>query len=69
MAQYNGAYKVSRGLLDAFGPDRVIDTPISEEGFTGIGIGAAVSGLLQIVEWTGNSATSSRKPVPPFLLI
>jgi pyruvate dehydrogenase E1 component beta subunit len=51
VAQYNGAYKVSQGLLDTFGPRRVIDTPISEEGFTGIGIGAAMAGLRPIVEW------------------
>ena len=51
VAQYNGAYKVSQGLLDKYGPQRVIDTPISEEGFTGIGIGAAIVGLRPIVEW------------------
>jgi pyruvate dehydrogenase E1 component beta subunit len=48
---YNGAYKVSQGLLDKYGPERVIDTPISEGGFTGIGIGAAMAGLRPIVEW------------------
>jgi pyruvate dehydrogenase E1 component beta subunit len=48
---YNGAYKVSQGLLDKYGPERVIDTPISEEGFTGVGIGAAMAGLRPIVEW------------------
>jgi pyruvate dehydrogenase E1 component beta subunit len=51
VGQYNGAYKVSQGLLEKYGPDRVIDTPISEEGFTGIGIGAAIAGLRPIVEW------------------
>lgn len=51
VAEYNGAYKVSVNLLDKFGPDRVIDTPISEEGFTGIGIGAALVGLRPVVEW------------------
>jgi pyruvate dehydrogenase E1 component beta subunit len=51
VAQYNGAYKVSQGLLETFGPERVIDTPISEEGFTGIGIGAALGGLRPVVEW------------------
>jgi pyruvate dehydrogenase E1 component beta subunit len=51
VAQYNGAYKVSQGLLDKYGPKRVIDTPISEGGFTGIGIGAATAGLRVIVEW------------------
>jgi pyruvate dehydrogenase E1 component beta subunit len=51
VAQYNGAYKVSQGLLDTYGPERVIDTPISEEGFTGVGVGAAMAGLRPIVEW------------------
>jgi len=51
VAQYNGAYKVSQGLLDEFGPRRVIDTPIAELGFTGIGIGAAMNGLRPIIEF------------------
>lgn len=51
VAQYNGAYKVSRGLWDKYGSKRVIDTPITEEGFTGVGIGAAMVGLRPIVEW------------------
>lgn len=51
VAQYNGAYKVSKGLYDKYGEKRVKDTPITEEGFTGIGIGAAVGGLRPIVEW------------------
>jgi len=51
VAQYNGAYKVSQGLLDKYGAARVIDTPITEEGFTGVGIGAALVGLRPIVEW------------------
>lgn len=51
VAQYNGAYKVSQGMLDMFGPKRVIDTPISELGFAGIGVGAAQNGLLPIVEF------------------
>lgn len=51
VARYNGAYKVTQGLLDTFGPERVIDTPITEEGFTGMGIGAAMAGLRPIVEW------------------
>ncbi|HCD30418.1 MAG TPA: alpha-ketoacid dehydrogenase subunit beta, partial [Phycisphaerales bacterium] len=42
VAQYNGAYKVSRGMLDEFGPKRIIDTPISESGFAGMAIGAAM---------------------------
>jgi pyruvate dehydrogenase E1 component beta subunit len=51
VAQYNGAYKVTQGLLDTFGAKRVMDTPITEEGFTGMGIGAAMAGLRPIVEW------------------
>lgn len=51
VAQYNGAYKVSQGLLDKYGDKRVMDTPITEEGFTGFGIGAAMVGLRPIVEW------------------
>jgi len=51
VAEYNGAYKVSQGMLDEFGPKRVIDTPISELGFTGIGIGAAMNGLRPIIEF------------------
>ena len=51
VALYNGAYKVSRGLYDKYGARRVIDTPITEEGFTGIGIGAAMAGLRPVVEW------------------
>lgn len=50
VAQYNGAYKVSAGMLDRFGPKRVIDTPIAELGFAGIAIGAAMGGLKPIVE-------------------
>jgi pyruvate dehydrogenase E1 component subunit beta len=51
VAEYNGAYKVSQGLLDRFGPKRIIDTPISENGFAGLGIGAAMAGLRPIVEF------------------
>jgi pyruvate dehydrogenase E1 component beta subunit len=51
VAEYNGAYKVSQGLLDRFGPTRIIDTPISENGFAGLGIGAAMVGLRPIVEF------------------
>jgi pyruvate dehydrogenase E1 component beta subunit len=51
VAEYNGAYKVSQGMLDQFGPRRIIDTPISENGFAGIGIGAAMVGLRPIVEF------------------
>jgi pyruvate dehydrogenase E1 component beta subunit len=51
VAEYNGAYKVSQGMLAEFGPKRVIDTPISELGFTAVGVGAAQNGLLPIVEF------------------
>ena len=51
VAQYQGAYKVTQGLLDEFGPRRVIDTPITEHGFTGVGVGAAMAGLRPIVEF------------------
>jgi pyruvate dehydrogenase E1 component beta subunit len=51
VAQYQGAYKVSQGLLDEFGPKRVIDTPITEHGFTGLATGAAMAGLKPIVEF------------------
>lgn len=51
VAEYNGAYKVSKGMLDEFGPKRVIDTPIAELGFTGIGVGAAMNGLRPIIEF------------------
>ncbi|HEU4698872.1 MAG TPA: pyruvate dehydrogenase complex E1 component subunit beta [Gemmatimonadales bacterium] len=51
VAEYNGAYKVSRGLLDEFGPKRVIDTPIAELGFAGIGVGAAMVGLKPVIEF------------------
>ena len=51
VAQYQGAYKVSQGLLDEFGPQRVVDTPITEHGFTGLGVGAAFAGLKPIVEF------------------
>jgi pyruvate dehydrogenase E1 component subunit beta len=51
VAQYNGAYKVSQGMLDEFGAKRVVDTPISELGFAGIGIGAGMNGLRPIIEF------------------
>ncbi len=51
VAEYNGAYKVSKGMLDEFGAKRVIDTPIAELGFTGIAVGAAMNGLRPIVEF------------------
>ncbi len=51
VAEYNGAYKASKGMLEEFGPKRVIDTPIAELGFTGIAVGAAMHGLRPIVEY------------------
>lgn len=51
VAEYNGAYKVSQGMLDEFGPERVLDTPIAELGFAGIGVGAAMNGLRPIIEF------------------
>jgi len=51
VAQYQGAYKISQGLLDEFGPRRIIDTPITEQGFTGMAVGAAMDGLRPIVEF------------------
>jgi len=51
VAEYNGAYKVTQGMLDEFGPKRVIDTPISELGFTGVAVGAAQQGLRPVVEY------------------
>ncbi|MFI8377380.1 pyruvate dehydrogenase complex E1 component subunit beta [Leeuwenhoekiella sp. NPDC079379] len=51
VAEYNGAYKASKGMLDEFGPERVIDTPISELGFAGIAIGSAMNGNRPIVEY------------------
>jgi pyruvate dehydrogenase E1 component beta subunit len=51
VAQYNGAYKVSQGMLDEFGPKRIVDTPIAELGFTAIAVGAAMNGTRPIVEF------------------
>nr|QIQ10896.1 2-oxoisovalerate dehydrogenase subunit beta [uncultured bacterium] len=51
VAEYNGAYKVTKGMLDKWGPRRVIDTPIAELGFAGIGIGAAMTGLRPVIEF------------------
>ncbi|MGH7069054.1 MAG: pyruvate dehydrogenase complex E1 component subunit beta, partial [Acetobacteraceae bacterium] len=51
VAEYQGAYKISQGMLEEFGPRRVIDTPITEHGFTGLGVGAALNGLRPIVEY------------------
>lgn len=51
VAEYNGAYKISQGMLDEFGPDRVVDSPITEHAFTGLGVGAAMNGLRPIIEF------------------
>uniref|UniRef100_A0A803QSS1 Pyruvate dehydrogenase E1 component subunit beta n=1 Tax=Cannabis sativa TaxID=3483 RepID=A0A803QSS1_CANSA len=51
VGEYQGAYKITKGLLDKYGPDRVLDTPITEAGFTGIGVGAAYYGLRPVVEF------------------
>mgnify|MGYP006266103131 CR=1 FL=1 len=51
VAEYNGAYKVTQGMLDEFGPKRVVDTPIAELGFAGLGVGAAMNGLRPIIEF------------------
>jgi len=51
VAEYNGAYKASKGMLDEFGPKRVIDTPIAELGFAGIAVGSAMNGCRPIVEF------------------
>jgi len=51
VAEYNGAYKVSQGMLDEFGAKRIIDTPIAELGFTGIGVGASMNGLRPVIEF------------------
>ena len=57
VAQYQGAYKVSKGMLEKFGPERVLDTPISEAAFTGLGVGAAMVGMRPIVEYMSWSFT------------
>ena len=57
VAQYNGAYKVSEGMLEKYGPRRVIDTPISESGFSGLGVAAATAGLRPIIEFMSWSFT------------
>jgi pyruvate dehydrogenase E1 component beta subunit len=51
VAQYDGAYKVSQGMLEEFGPERIVDTPIAENGFAGLGIGAAMAGMRPIIEF------------------
>ena len=67
VAEYQGAYKVTRGLLQEFGPKRVIDTPITELGFAGLGVGAAMAGLRPIVEFmTFNFSILVGRAVPLF---
>ena len=58
VAEYHGAYKVSQGLLERFGPRRIIDTPISENGFAGLGVGAAMAGLRPIIEFMSWSSSA-----------
>jgi len=63
VAVYQGAYKVSKGLLQEFGEMRVVDTPITELGFAGVGVGAAMVGLRPIIEfmtWTSRCSRSTR---------
>ena len=57
VAQYNGAYKVTKGLLDRFGPKRVIDTPITESGFCGLAVGAALAGLHPVCEYVNHRSS------------
>ncbi len=66
VAQYNGAYKVTKGLLDRFGEKRIIDTPITESGFCGLAVGAALSGLHPVVSTKSRiwSQTLKTHPLP-----
>lgn len=61
-----GAYKVTKGLLDRFGPKRVIDTPITESGFCGLAVGAALAGLHPVCEYV-SVRTSQGSPLTPVL--
>lgn len=60
VAQFNGAYKVTEGLLAKYGPKRIVDTPISEAGFIGMGIGASMLGVRPVMELMFSSSTPSR---------
>ena len=60
VGEYQGAYKVTQGLLDEFGPKRIIDAPITEAGFTGLAVGAAMNGLKQLLIMTGILLASNR---------
>ncbi|KAJ0717799.1 putative pyruvate dehydrogenase (acetyl-transferring) [Helianthus annuus] len=51
VGEYQGAYKITKGLLDKYGPERVLDTPITEAGFAGIGVGSAYHGLKPVIEF------------------
>src|SRR2546427_194188 len=61
---YQGAYKVSRGLLEEFGPTRIVDTPIAELGFAGIGVGAAMAGLRPVIVLEGEMLYNLKGEVP-----
>ena len=63
VAQYNGAYKVTKGLLDRFGEKRVIDTPITEMGFAGLAVGAALAGLQPVVSTSGSYNIRISRPM------
>lgn len=63
VAQYNGAYKISKGLLDKFGAKRVIDTPITESGFAGMAVGAAMHGLKPICEFMTWNFSMQVRPI------
>jgi hypothetical protein len=67
VGQYQGAYKVSKGLLERFGASRVVDTPITEAGFTGLAIGAALSGLRPICEFMTMNFSLQVTPVNYFI--
>src|SRR5881628_3412329 len=69
VAEYHGAYKVSQGLLERFGPRRIIDTPISENGFAGLDVGAAMVGLRPIIEFKPTIAAPTPRPANPFSLM
>ncbi len=62
VAQYNGAYKVTKGLLDRFGEKRIIDTPITESGFCGLAVGAALSGLHPVVSISCPPLAAASRP-------
>eukprot|EP01018_Ginkgo_biloba_P006465 Gb_16219 [translate_table: standard] len=65
VGEYQGAYKISKGLLQKFGPGRIVDTPITEAGFTGIGVGAAYHGLRPIVEFMTFNFAMQCQTFPP----